>query len=81
VSSSSPLNWSHRVPHPRLASRFLVMRSPDILIFMRTASEIASCMYNTGLDPLTGEEVCVSKHLRDRKVERALLQSTKRRPR
>jgi hypothetical protein len=57
------------------------MRSPDILVFMRTASEIASCMYNTGLDPLTGVEVYVAKHLRDRKVERALLQSTKRRPR
>jgi hypothetical protein len=57
------------------------MRSPDILIFLRTASEIASCMYNTGLEPLPGVEVYVAKHLRDRKLERALLQSTKYRPR
>ena len=27
-----------------------------------------------GLDPFTGEEVYVAKHLRDRKMQRALLQ-------
>ena len=31
-------------------------------------------MYHTGLDPFTGEEVYVAKHLRDRKLQRALLQ-------
>jgi hypothetical protein len=31
-------------------------------------------MYHTGLDPFTGEEVFVAKHLRDRKLQRALLQ-------
>jgi hypothetical protein len=31
-------------------------------------------MYHTGLDQFTGEEVYVAKHLRDRKLQRALLQ-------
>lgn len=31
-------------------------------------------MYHTGLDPFTKKEVFVAKHLRDRKVQRALLQ-------
>ena len=31
-------------------------------------------MYHTGLDPFTGEEVFTAKHLRDRKLQRALLQ-------
>ena len=50
------------------------MRSPDILIFMLMASDIATCMYYTGLDPFTGQEVYVARHLRDRKLQRALLQ-------
>jgi hypothetical protein len=41
---------------------------------MRTASDIATCMYHTGLGPFTGEEVYVAKHLRDRMLRRALLQ-------
>jgi hypothetical protein len=31
-------------------------------------------MYDTGLDPFTGQEVYVARHLRDRKLQRALLQ-------
>jgi hypothetical protein len=31
-------------------------------------------MYHTGIDPFTGEEVFTAKHLRDRKLQRALLQ-------
>ena len=36
--------------------------------------DIATCMYHTGLDPFTGAEVYTAKHLRDRKLQRALLQ-------
>src|SRR5438477_7767554 len=36
--------------------------------------DIATCMYHTGLDPFTGQEVYVARHLRDRKLQRALLQ-------
>ena len=35
--------------------------------------DIATCMYHTGLDPFTGQEVYVAKQLRDRKLRRALL--------
>ncbi|MBI3409064.1 MAG: DUF3362 domain-containing protein [Planctomycetes bacterium] len=36
--------------------------------------DIATCMYYTGIDPFTKEEVYVAHHLRDRKLQRALLQ-------
>ena len=42
--------------------------------FIPAPFDIATCMYHTGLDPFTGEEVYVAKHLRDRKLQRALLQ-------
>jgi hypothetical protein len=57
-----------------LAPLFLVYSAPDTLFFMRTASDIATCMYHTGLDPFTGAEVYVPKCLRDRKLQRVLLQ-------
>ena len=41
---------------------------------MSRASDIATCMYHTGLDPFSGEPVYTAKHLRDRKLQRALLQ-------
>jgi hypothetical protein len=36
--------------------------------------DVATCMYYTGLDPFTGAEVYTARHLRDRKLQRALLQ-------
>jgi len=36
--------------------------------------DIATCMYYTGFDPMTMKPVHVTKHLRDRKLQRALLQ-------
>jgi hypothetical protein len=44
--------------------------------FMQSAApfDIATCMYHTGVDPFTGQEVFIAKHLRDRKLQRALLQ-------
>jgi hypothetical protein len=36
--------------------------------------DIATCMYYTGLDPFTEQEVYIARHLRDRKLQRALLQ-------
>src|SRR3954451_10949874 len=41
---------------------------------MQMTSDVATCMYYTGLDPFTGEEVYTARHLRDRKLQRALLQ-------
>ena len=36
--------------------------------------DVATCMYYTGIDPFTKEEVYVARHLRDRKLQRALMQ-------
>jgi uncharacterized radical SAM protein YgiQ len=42
--------------------------------FIPSPFDIAACMYHTGLDPMTGEPVKVTKGLRDRRMQRALLQ-------
>lgn len=42
--------------------------------FIPAPFDVATCMYHTGLDPFTKNEVFIAKHLRDRKVQRALLQ-------
>jgi hypothetical protein len=41
---------------------------------MRITSDIATCMYHTGIDPFAKEQVYVSRGLRDRKMQRALMQ-------
>jgi hypothetical protein len=42
--------------------------------FIPAPFDIAACMYHTGLDPLTKKPVYIAKHLRDRKLQRALMQ-------
>ncbi|RJP42050.1 MAG: YgiQ family radical SAM protein [Phycisphaerales bacterium] len=42
--------------------------------FIPAPMDIAACMYYTGLDPMTKKKVYVAQHLRDRKLQRALLQ-------
>lgn len=42
--------------------------------FIPSPFDIAACMYYTGIDPFTKKPVHVAQHLRDRKVQRALLQ-------
>jgi len=42
--------------------------------FIPSPFDIAACMYYTGLDPFTKKPVYIARHLRDRKVQRALLQ-------
>ena len=49
-------------------------RPDQVQDFIPAPFDIATCMYHTGLDPFTGQEVYVAKHLRDRKLQRALLQ-------
>jgi hypothetical protein len=36
--------------------------------------DVAACMYYTGIDPFTGQEVYVARGLRDRRMQRALMQ-------
>jgi len=42
--------------------------------FIPAPFDIAACMYHTGLDPITKKPVYVAKFLRDRKLQRALMQ-------
>jgi uncharacterized radical SAM protein YgiQ len=42
--------------------------------FIPAPFDIAACMYHTGLDPFTKKPVPVAKGLRDRKLQRALMQ-------
>jgi uncharacterized radical SAM protein YgiQ len=42
--------------------------------FIPSPFDIAACMYHTGLDPMTGEPVRIAKGLKDRRMQRALLQ-------
>jgi uncharacterized radical SAM protein YgiQ len=42
--------------------------------FIPAPFDIAACMYHTGLDPMTMQPVHVAKGLRDRKVQRAMMQ-------
>jgi hypothetical protein len=41
---------------------------------MQSTIDIATCIYYTGIDPFTKQEVYVAKGLRDRKMQRALMQ-------
>jgi radical SAM superfamily enzyme YgiQ (UPF0313 family) len=42
--------------------------------YVHMSYDIATCMYYTGIDPFTKQEVYVAKGLRDRKLQRALMQ-------
>lgn len=42
--------------------------------FIPTPGSLSTCIYYSGIDPLTGREVYVPKSLRERKMQRALLQ-------
>jgi hypothetical protein len=41
---------------------------------MHVAGDVATCMYYTGIDPFTTQAVYVARGLRDRKLQRALMQ-------
>jgi uncharacterized radical SAM protein YgiQ len=49
-------------------------RPRQVQDFIPAPMDIATCMYHTGLDPLTMKPVKVAKHLRDRRLQRALMQ-------
>ena len=50
------------------------IRPDQVQDFIPGPFDIATCMYHTGLDPMTGREVHVAKGARERKLQRALLQ-------
>jgi hypothetical protein len=45
-----------------------------MMLFMQIARDLAACTYYTGNDPFTKHEVYVARHMRDRKLQRALMQ-------
>jgi uncharacterized radical SAM protein YgiQ len=49
-------------------------RPDQVQDFIPAPFDVATCMYYTGIDPFSGQEVFVARHLRDRKLQRALLQ-------
>jgi uncharacterized radical SAM protein YgiQ len=49
-------------------------RPDQVQDFIPSPFDIAACMYHTGLDPFTKKPVHIAKHLRDRKLQRALMQ-------
>lgn len=48
-------------------------RPRQVQDFIPTPMSVASAMYHTGIDPLTGDEVYVAKGLREKKLQKALL--------
>ena len=49
-------------------------RPRQVQDFIPAPMDVATCMYHTGLDPFTMKPVKVAKHLRDRRLQRALMQ-------
>ena len=49
-------------------------RPDQVQDFIPAPFDIATCMYYTGIDPFTKQEVYVASNLRDRKMQRALMQ-------
>jgi uncharacterized radical SAM protein YgiQ len=49
-------------------------RPDQVQDFIPAPFDIATCMYYTGIDPFTRQEVYIARGLRDRKMQRALMQ-------
>lgn len=49
-------------------------RPDQVQDFIPAPFDIATCMWYTGIDPMTNQPVKIAPHLRDRKLQRALMQ-------
>jgi uncharacterized radical SAM protein YgiQ len=49
-------------------------RPDQVQDFIPAPFDVATCLYYTGIDPFTGKEVHVAKGMKDRKMQRALMQ-------
>lgn len=58
----------------RCRAQNLLWHSLVKLQFKRVATDVATCMYYTGLDPMTKKPVQVANRLHDRRMQRALMQ-------
>ena len=50
------------------------LRPEQVQDFIPAPMDIATCMYHTGIDPMSGKSVYVPKGARERRLQRALLQ-------
>ena len=72
--ASHPGSDVHSMIHLALFLKRNGYRPDQVQDFIPAPFDIATCMYYTGIDPMTGDAVHVDRHLKDRKVQRALLQ-------
>jgi uncharacterized radical SAM protein YgiQ len=49
-------------------------RPDQVQDFIPAPFDVATCMYYTGIDPFSKQEVFIARNLRDRKLQRALMQ-------
>jgi uncharacterized radical SAM protein YgiQ len=49
-------------------------RPDQVQDFIPAPFDVATCMYYTGIEPFSSQEVYVARHLHDRKMQRALMQ-------
>ena len=50
------------------------LRPEQVQDFTPTPGSVSTCMYYTGIDPMTGEDVYVPRDHEERKMQRSLLQ-------
>ena len=72
--ASHPGSDIHAMIHLALFLKRNGYRPDQVQDFIPAPFDIATCMYYTGIDPMTGDEVHVDRQLKDRKLQRALLQ-------
>jgi hypothetical protein len=63
--------------HDYLQKKHLKLQ--QVQAFIPTPMTLATAMYWTGLDPMSGKPLFVAKEWKDRKLQQALLQPQKRR--
>jgi uncharacterized radical SAM protein YgiQ len=72
--ASHPGSDLHAMIHLALFLKQHGYRPDQVQDFIPAPFDIATCMYYTGIDPFTKQAVYVARHLKDRKLQRALLQ-------
>jgi uncharacterized radical SAM protein YgiQ len=72
--ASHPGSDLHAMIHLAVFLKRNGYRPDQVQDFIPAPFDIATCMYYTGIDPFTKQEVYIARHLRDRKSQRALLQ-------
>ncbi len=72
--ASHPGSDLHAMIHLAVFLKRNGYRPDQVQDFIPAPFDVATCMYYTGIDPFTKEQVYVARNLRDRKLQRALMQ-------